>query len=52
MDPMEPDPALHALYAEYFALYKQLYLHLAKDFKALARVRELAHRMAGIKAWN
>ena len=39
-EPMEPDAANHARYMEYFALYKQLYAHVKKDFQALARLRE------------
>jgi len=38
-DPLEPDPARHALYADYFTLYKRLYTHVADDFKALVRLR-------------
>jgi len=41
-EPLEPDPARRALYAEYFALYKRLYGHVAEDFKALARIRDRA----------
>ncbi|MCB0152746.1 MAG: carbohydrate kinase, partial [Caldilineaceae bacterium] len=40
VEPMEPDPANHARYMEYFALYKQLYAHVKEDFQALARLRE------------
>jgi sugar (pentulose or hexulose) kinase len=39
IDQMEPDPANHALYMEYFALYKQIYEHLKGDFKTLAALR-------------
>jgi ribulokinase len=41
-EPLEPDPARHALYSEYFDLYKQLYAHVAEDFRALARIRDRA----------
>jgi xylulokinase len=41
-EPLEPDPARHALYADYFALYKRLYAHVAEDFKALAQLRDRA----------
>ncbi|HET6437119.1 MAG TPA: FGGY-family carbohydrate kinase [Anaeromyxobacter sp.] len=41
-EPLEPDPRRHALYGEYFALYKALYTHVADDFKALARLRDRA----------
>ncbi len=39
IDRMEPDPATHALYADYFKLYKQLYGHVKDDYKALAALR-------------
>ncbi len=42
-DPLEPDPARHVLYGEYFALYKQLYAHVADDFKVLAQLRQRTH---------
>jgi xylulokinase len=41
-EPLEPDRARHALYADYFALYKRLYHHVAEDFKALAQLRDRA----------
>ena len=44
VEPMEPDPANHALYMEFFALYKQLYGHVKDDFQALARLRERSKR--------
>ncbi|HQY93212.1 MAG TPA: carbohydrate kinase, partial [Caldilinea sp.] len=40
IEPMAPDPANHARYMEYFALYKQLYAHVKEDFQSLARLRE------------
>ncbi|MDR0363083.1 MAG: carbohydrate kinase [Planctomycetota bacterium] len=40
IDPMEPDPAAHSLYMEYFDLYKSLYAHVKDDFRTLARLRE------------
>ncbi|MFZ1770694.1 MAG: FGGY-family carbohydrate kinase, partial [Caldilinea sp.] len=40
IEPMVPDPANHARYMEYFALYKQLYAHVKEDFQSLARLRE------------
>jgi xylulokinase len=39
---MDPDPARHDRYMEYFALYKQLYSHVKPDFQALAKLRSLA----------
>ena len=39
MDPMEPDPAAHRLYMDYFDLYKRLYEHVKDDFKTLAALR-------------
>lgn len=38
-EPMQPDPANHALYLEHFELFKQLYQHLKGDFAALAQLR-------------
>jgi xylulokinase len=38
---MEPDPARHARYAEYFALYRSLYRHVKEDFRTLAALRDL-----------
>jgi xylulokinase len=40
---MEPDSKLHALYMDYFKLYKELYGHVKQDFRTLA---ELAKRYA------
>jgi sugar (pentulose or hexulose) kinase len=40
IEPMQPNPAHHARYMEYFALYKQIYEHVKDDFFALARLRE------------
>lgn len=39
IDPMEPDDSEHAKYMDYFALYKDLYVHLKEDFKTLAGLR-------------
>jgi xylulokinase len=39
VEPMEPDSARHALYMEYFALYKQIYWDLREDFDTLAMLR-------------
>jgi xylulokinase len=39
VDPIEPDAANHALYMEYFSLYKDLYAHVREDFQTLARLR-------------
>jgi xylulokinase len=39
VDPIEPDAANHALYMDYFALYKDLYAHVRDDFQTLARLR-------------
>lgn len=38
VEPMEPDPAAHAIYMEYFDLYKGLYISLKDQFALLARV--------------
>jgi len=40
VDPMEPDAGRHALYADYFNLYKRLYGHVKSDFRELARIRD------------
>ncbi|MBL7201197.1 MAG: FGGY-family carbohydrate kinase [Anaerolineae bacterium] len=40
IEPMEPDPANHRRYMDYFSLYKQLYEHVKEDFLALAELRE------------
>jgi sugar (pentulose or hexulose) kinase len=42
VDPVEPNPANHQRYQEYFALYKQLYEHVKGDYQALARLRDRA----------
>lgn len=39
IEPMAPDAERHALYMEYFALYKRLYEHVREDFQELARLR-------------
>ena len=38
VEPMEPDPAAHAIYMEYFDLYKGLYVSLKDQFALVARV--------------
>jgi ribulokinase len=40
VEPMEPSPENHAVYMEYFDLYKKIYEHVKDDFKELARLRE------------
>ena len=40
VEPMEPDPAAHAVYMEYFDLYKGLYGSLKDQFQLLARINE------------
>jgi xylulokinase len=40
IEPMEPNADNHALYMEYFALYKQIYEHVRGDFRALADLRD------------
>ncbi|MDR1613407.1 MAG: carbohydrate kinase [Planctomycetota bacterium] len=40
IDPMEPDPAAHQLYMDYFSLYKSLYEHVKGDFQTLAKLRD------------
>jgi xylulokinase len=40
VDRREPDQRNHALYMDYFALYKRLYDHLKDDFVQLAVLRE------------
>jgi xylulokinase len=37
---MEPDPAAHRLYMDYFSLYKSLYEHVKDDFRTLAKLRD------------
>ena len=39
VDHLEPNPDNHRLYADYFALYKNLYEHLKDDYEVLARLR-------------
>jgi xylulokinase len=39
IDRLEPNADNHALYMEYFNLYKSLYLHVKEDFKELAKLR-------------
>jgi sugar (pentulose or hexulose) kinase len=39
VDPMEPDPANHERYLEYYGIYRNLYEHVKDDFKDLAAVR-------------
>lgn len=36
VSPMEPDVSQHAMYMEYFKLYKELYGHVKQDFRTLA----------------
>jgi xylulokinase len=43
IDPMEPDAGNHAIYMEYFDLYKQLYDHTKSDYRALAALRQKHH---------
>jgi len=40
INPIEPDPARHRLYEEYFGLYKQLYSHVREDYASLALLRD------------
>jgi sugar (pentulose or hexulose) kinase len=40
VEPMEPDPAAHGRYQEYFALYKRIYSHVKEDFQSLAALRQ------------
>jgi ribulokinase len=40
VEPMEPNLENHAIYMEYFDLYKKIYEHVKDDFKELARLRE------------
>jgi ribulokinase len=39
IDRLEPNATNHALYMEYFKLYKNLYQHVKGDFKVLAELR-------------
>ncbi len=40
VEPMDPDPATHAIYDEYFDLYKSIYTNVKNDFRQLAVLRE------------
>lgn len=42
IEPMEPNKDTHALYMEYFKIYKNIYKHLKDDFRDLAKLREKA----------
>lgn len=44
VEPMEPNTDNHALYQEYFGVYKDIYHHVKSDFKTLARLREKYHK--------
>lgn len=44
IEPMEPDSTSHAVYMEYFALFKSLYEHVRDDYRTLAALREKHHR--------
>lgn len=39
VSPMEPDAKTHALYMEYFDLYKSIYNHVKDDYKTLHKLR-------------
>ena len=39
IDPMEPDQERHALYMEYFKVFKDLYHSVRDDFKTMSRLR-------------
>ena len=39
IEPMAPDPEVHARYMDYFELYKRIYTHVKDDFAALAVLR-------------
>ena len=39
VEPMEPNPANHERYMEFFGLYKRIYEHVKEDFVDLARLR-------------
>jgi len=39
VEPIEPDPQTHALYQDYFALFKSVYEHVRGDFVDLAALR-------------
>ncbi|HUX51016.1 MAG TPA: FGGY-family carbohydrate kinase [Spirochaetia bacterium] len=40
IEPMEPDAGNHAIYQDYFEIYKNLYAHVRGDYRDLARLRE------------
>ncbi len=40
IEPMEPDPANHEQYMDYFVVYRNLYEHLRPDFHQLAGLRQ------------
>jgi len=44
IDRLEPNPENHALYQDYFALYKTLYSHIKDDYKTLAALRKKSVR--------
>ena len=39
IDPMEPNAENHAIYQEYFKLYKNIYNHIKGDYQTLANLR-------------
>lgn len=39
IEPMEPDAGRHALYMDYYRLYKKLYGHVKEDYRDLADLR-------------
>lgn len=43
IEPMEPDATRHAMYMEYFDLYKNLYEHVKNDYRTLAALRARHH---------
>ena len=45
IDRLEPNPKNHALYQDYFALYKTLYSHIKDDYKTLAALRKKSARI-------
>lgn len=40
IEPMEPDPVAHAIYMDYFKLYKKLYRSLKDDFVMLSNIQK------------
>lgn len=42
VDRLEPDSSNHALYMEYFKLYKDLYHHIKDDYRSLSHLRSLS----------